>query len=408
MKSILFSLAILTLVFFSFCSGDRTPLSQEPGPSSTLRLAESQITQAANRFGFRLLQKLEAQQRDSNIFLSPLSVSLALGMTLNGANGETARAIRSTLGFPELNNEEINRVYRDLVAQLAEADPKIDLRIANSLWYRPGLAVLPDFLQTCRDYYAALVKELDFNQPGAADSLNRWVKESTGGKIEKITDRINPAVVVILLNAIYYKGTWTYQFDPEKTTTAPFYLENGETVTVPMMKLRTEIAHLENELFRAVQLPYGKGRFRMVIFLPASGRTIGEVLQEFIPENWHQWMSRFRSDTLQVEMPRFKLKYQQKLNRPLAELGMGLAFTPGADFSRLVQGGGIWIDEVRHKTFLEVNEEGSEAGAVTMVTFVRSAGGTRVFRVDHPFLLAIYEADTSAILFLGKVMNPLP
>ncbi len=405
MKIFITAVLMVNVLLFSLCSENRTPLQQEEAASEIAPVQQA-LTQSVNRFGFRLLQELEREQPDSNIFISPLSVSLALGMTLNGSAGETADAIRATLGFADLSREEVNRVYRQLVRRVLEADPEVDLRIANSIWYRLGLAVLDDFLRVCRDNYAARASGLDFSRPSAVDTLNRWVKNNTNGKITRILDRIDPRMVLILLNAVYFKGTWAYQFKKEKTAEAPFHRPDGSTVSVPMMKQRGEFAYLKTARFRAVQLPYGNGRFRMLILLPEAGHTPGEILGELTPENWQQWLGQFHPDTVQVEMPRFKLKYERKLNQALSELGMGVAFRPGADFSRMVRGGGIWIDEVRHKTFLEVNEEGTEAAAVTIVTFTRSLNHTTVFRVDRPFLFLIYEEETSAILFVGKVVNP--
>ncbi len=247
---------------------------------------------------------------------------------------------------------------------------------------------------------------MDFNDPGSKDVINSWVDEKTHGRIDEIVKEINPESFMFLINAIYFKGVWKYEFAKKDTKSAPFYLENGTSVDVEMMHRKVDANRLSNNLFTSVELPYGEGNWRMFLFLPESGKTLKEVEDQLNPENWNLWMTQYSEvKELELFMPRFKFAYEESLKNSLAAMGMDVAFTDQADFSGILQDGGLMISDVKHKTFVEVNEEGTEAAAVTSVEIVLTSIGEYI-NLNKPFLFAIAEKSSGALLFLGKLMNP--
>lgn len=401
-------LILLTIVLAGGCNLPGDTVDDELNVSEkTARLIE-----AENQFGFELYQNVFASETGyENIMVSPLSVSLALAMTYNGANGETKTAMEKTLKVYGLTPEDINNSYRDLVHALKSLDPKVLLEIANAIFYRDDFQVENEFVSINKNYYDAEVSALDFeNEQQSLETINRWVAEKTHDKIESIIDRISRNHVMFLLNAIYFKGTWQKEFNEESTKTLPFYLENGENIQTEMMQRLDTLPFASNELFSAIELNYGKGNYNMYVFLPENGRTLEELVNKLDEENWETWMESFQeTQNVDIKFPRFKYEYEIMLNDVLTEMGMGVAFTGGADFTGINRGGSLNIDYVKHKSFIEVNEEGTEAAAVTVVAIERtSVGGPQKvpFVVNRPFMYVITEKSTGAILFLGTVKNP--
>ncbi|PIP11582.1 MAG: proteinase inhibitor I4 serpin, partial [bacterium (Candidatus Stahlbacteria) CG23_combo_of_CG06-09_8_20_14_all_40_9] len=279
-----------------------------------------------------------------------------------------------------------------------------------SIWYRQEFSFEEEFINLCKTYFNALVRGLDFNDPNAADTINGWVEENTNGRIKEIVDKpIDPWIVMFLINAIYFKGTWTYEFDEELTKDDWFYLPDGSRKPCKMMEQRSEYNYFSNPDFQAVDLPYGDGDFSMTVFLPHPQKNIDSLIAEFNEENWDNWINSFSKDSGDIYIPKFTLEYGIKLNDVLKALGMGIAFDPyQADFTKMYKPGGIWIGEVKHKTFVEVNEEGTEAAAVTSVEIELGTGGPSGFymRVDRPFVFVIRENKSQAILFMGKIVEP--
>jgi len=379
-----------------------------------LTAEEIQLAASADRFGLKLFREVVRQEVDKNIFISPLSVSMALGMTANGAAGSTLDSMRATLELADLTEAESNAAYQSLIELLTEADPKVRFDIANSIWYRDIWTFNADFLGRCQDYFDAVVRGLDFSDPAAADTINTWVDENTQGKIEEIVVKpIDPDIVMFLINAIYFKGTWTYEFDPENTRDDVFNLLDGSQAGCRMMEQRSEYPYLSTDQFQMVDLPYGDGLFTMTIFLPRTNVHVDSLIAQFTPENWQLWISSLAPDSGDIQLPKFTLEYELKMNAVLKALGMGIAFGEGAvDFSRLIDPAGlIWIGKVKHKTFVQVDEEGTEAAAATVVTMVLSAGGGHstgfVMRVDRPFVFVIRERTSGALLFMGKIVEPV-
>jgi serine protease inhibitor len=252
------------------------------------------------------------------------------------------------------------------------------------------------------------VTGLNFDDPAAADIINAWVKENTNGKITEIVDApIDPLTVMFLINAIYFKGTWTYQFDEDETKDDWFRLPDGTKKPCKMMEQRGFYKYFESEDFQAVDLPYGDGDFSMTIFLPYWNINIDSLIAKFDQENLNYWLSCFSSDSGDIYIPKFTLEYELKLNEALKALGMGIAFTSAADFSKMYENVTVWIDQVKHKTFVEVNEEGTEAAAATVVEITYGPGPPGFWmRVDHPFIFVIRENKSQTILFMGKIVEP--
>jgi len=340
--------------------------------------------------------------------VSPVSIALALAMTYNGAAGDTKTAMEQTLGLNGLNIEDINQSYQNLIHGLVTLDPGVLLTIANSIWYRDDFEVLQSFIDINQQYYNAQVTPLDFNNPVSVEVINNWVDENTNHKIPEILSEINPETVMFLINAIYFKGSWTALFDPAQTSDSPFYMEDGTELTIPTMKQKNLFGYFENELFKALKLPYGNEKFSMMVFLPASPHNVNDIIAELNPSNWNDWSGSFTiTDSVNLYLPKFKFSYEITLNDVLKTLGMSIAFTSQADFTGINPAGNLLISNVKHKSFVEVNEEGTEASAATIVEMVVTSAPQEInFHANRPFLFIITEKTTNAIVFIGKVAKP--
>jgi serine protease inhibitor len=408
-KIIAIFLVMAICLLYLQCSKSTEPKSDNPPQTTPIDLTEAEkcVIESSNLFGFKLFQQIAAdEEQNNNIFISPMSVSFALGMTWNGAGGETREAMASTLEMSDLTDQEINESYRNIMANLTQLDPEVIFKIANSIWYRIGKGIQPDFIEICQTYFDALVKEVNFQAPGTADSINNWVDVNTNGKIKEIIKPPIPVeVAMILMNAIYFKGTWTHLFDTADTHDDMFYLPDGSTTDCRMMNLEDTLWYFRNDLFQAVDLPYGDESFSMTILLPNYPATADDIIGELTAENWAVWMESFSRIEMPIHLPKFKFEYEKSLKDILISMGMGIAFLPIADFSNMFIDGIGWIDKVKHKTFVQVDEEGTEAAAVTIVIMIDSA--LPGMYINHPFLFVIHERDTGAILFMGKIADPI-
>ncbi|MCH8838551.1 MAG: serpin family protein, partial [Candidatus Marinimicrobia bacterium] len=354
------------------------------------------------------------QEPDQNIFISPLSVSMALGMTANGAAGATLDSMRATLELTGLTEEESNAAYQSLIALLTQADPQVRMEIANSLWPRQGWTFEEDFIQRCEDYFAADIRSLDFADPASVDVINAWIEENTNGLIREMLDTIPAEAVLYLINALYFKGTWTYEFDPAETVDDQFNLLDGSQVSIRMMRQEADLLYLANEQFQAVDLPYGDGLFSMTVLLPQPGISVDSIISELTPEYWSTWIGSLDTTAIHLQMPKFKLGYKVEMNDILSNMGMAVAFSPAeADFTRMIPRArlghaNLFISRVLHQTFVQVDEEGTEAAAATIVEIGRvSMPATIAFRIDRPFIFVIRERTSGAMLFMGKIVEPL-
>jgi serpin B len=370
-----------------------------------LSAAERAVLEASNRFAFRLAGELLPVGPGENLFFSPLSASMALGMTLNGAGGATFDQMREVLGFEGLGQSAINEGYRDLIELLVGLDPSVRFEIGNSIWQELGFPVEPDFLDRVEDHFGAEVEEVDFGDASTLERINGWVDEATEGTIEQIFSALPVNVVMVLLNAIYFKGDWTVPFDEDFTSIGDFHRSDGSTVPTDLMMRDDTVAYVATERFQAVDLPYGGGAFSMTVILPAEGVSPEELVQELDEDAWQGWLGGLFTTRVALTLPSFELEWEAKLNEALETLGMVDAFDPGrADFTRLTPGGGVWIDLVKQKAFVRVDEKGTEASAATAVVIVQSAPPS--VRVDRPFLFVVRERLSGTILFMGIVNDP--
>ncbi|GAB4373910.1 MAG: serpin family protein [Calditrichia bacterium] len=405
------STTLVVAILFLFCGRVNAPLSEPVSPQKiSLTKSEQELISADNRFGLKLFRKIVESEREQNIFISPLSISLALGMTLNGAVGQTRTDIEATLELQGLTPEQINRSYQRLIQALQNLDPRVILRIANSIWYRNNLSFKQEFIELNRSYFQAMVQALDFSDPQSVGKINDWVNQSTQGKIPMIIEKINPLDIMYIINAIYFKGTWQYEFNPNLTRADKFILVDGSKQDCQMMQIAGDFPYLQDGDLQAIDLPYGDGNFRMTIILPQAGTDPDSFIAQLDPERFNALVGSMKKQHGTLQMPKFKKRYGLSLNNLLKALGMGIAFDPGqADFRGMYEGTEkAYISEVIHKTFVEVNEEGTEAAAVTGVVIGITSVNERNFfmRVDRPFIYFIRENQTQAILFIGKLGNP--
>ena len=398
-------------------SSNNSALAESQTPKSELPVSDksasidTKLVSANTKFGFNLFSQLLVKDNNKNIFVSPSSIALALAMTYNGADGSTKEVMAKALELQGLNLQQVNSNYAELKTSLENPDPEVTLNIANSLWADQDVNLKPDFIQNNQEFYQAKVTNLNFADSDTPNKINSWVKENTQGKIENIIDKIDPNQVLFLLNAIYFKGSWKQEFDQEKTAQLPFYLSSGEEKQHPMMSQSGDYKYYESEDFQAVSLPYGEnGRVSFYVFLPKQNSDLNSFYESLNAANWEKWMSKFALRNGSLRLPRFKMDYEATLNDALSALGMEEAFTNSANFSQM--GNNLKISQVKHKTFVEVNEEGTEAAATTSVGIELTSAqipSQKPFRmiVDRPFFCAIRDNQTGTVLFMGSIVEPL-
>ena len=385
-----------------------------PAPVVAAPASVAEVIAANNAFGLRLYKTIAAAEGSKNLFLSPASIAMALAMTYNGAQAETKLAMAATLGLSGYDVDDVNRANRTLLAAWDGADPAVKLALANSLWAKHDLTFKETFLQRNRTFYQARVEPIEFMAPSACKTINAWVSEKTMGKIDNLIKQedLTADTILILINAIYFKGIWKEQFDPKLTKERAFNLAPDATKNWPMMARDSSFEYLQTLEFQAVRLPYGGGRMHMLVLLPAATSSLKALQAALTPERWRAWAAQFHSAEGVVVLPKFKLEYETMLNTPLCALGMAIAFDrQHADFKAMADlRERICIDKVRHKAFVEVNEEGTEAAAATSVGMMRTTAAMPMGKfhmvVDRPFLFAICDRETEAILFLGSVVEP--
>lgn len=367
------------------------------------------IADANNILGMKMLKDLSASE-EGNIFVSPTSLYMALAMVYNGADGVTKNEIAKVLEAEGLAPEEMNKANASLVTKLASDSEDIELNIANSIWVKEGYTFRESFTESSQDYYNAKIETIDVTDPASADSINDWVSDATNGKIEEMVPKPLPGnLVAVLLNAIYFNGAWQFPFAEEATQELPFHLSDGSTAQVPLMTLQEELSYLETENFQAVSLPYGEGEMNMHVFLPAENSSLDEFKEAMNEKEWTDWLTQFEMKRGTVRVPKFELEYEVILNDTLKELGMETAFN-SVDLSKMFEtSGGLFISEVKQKSFINVSEEGTEAAAATSVAVEESEPAEPPFEltVNRPFFFAITDEETGVILFMGSIENPV-
>ncbi|UGU17550.1 serpin family protein [Sinomicrobium kalidii] len=413
MKKLSLSGIIWSFLFFCMAC-DHDPSSSPEGPKGELprelTASEIKLVEADHAFSYDIFRRTVAYDTEKdNLMISPLSISTALAMTLNGANGETYESIRQTLRLQGMSQEEINEAFRSLIKLLISADPKVRIQIANSIWYREGIPVKEGFIQRLKEHYGAEVGELDFSDPASVTIINNWVEQNTEGLIKTIIEKIPGDMAMYLINALYFKGEWLYKFDKKDTRKADFFPESGEQIQVDMMSREGKFATYSGEDARLIELPYGDSLYTMSILMPGDPKMPIDrfISEEVTKTNLDAWRSNLHViGNTQLKLPKFELKYELTYNNILKAMGMDIAFEEGmADFTGIATTPPLFIDNVKHKTHIRVDEEGTEAAAVTSVGIGITSAPLPI-SVNRPFVFIVYEQTSGTNLFMGKVKRP--
>lgn len=368
---------------------------------NTKNLINSKLLNSNQKFAFKLFNQLNSEE---NLLISPTSITIALSLLYNGADGVTKQEMAETLAIQGITLDEVNQSYRDL-QELLTNNNDIELSIANSLWIRKDFPLKQTFIDNNKNFFQSEVSTLEFKHPETTQIINSWVNKATKGKISEIVDSIKPDDVLFLINAIYFNSNWQKQFDNKLTTKQPFYIEKNKTIDYPLMSQRGNFRYYENKNFQLINLPYGKvGDMSMYVLLPQKDVHLSTITNGLNEQIWQQWLSNLSDKEGLIALPKFTLQYQAELNDTLSNLGMKSAFN-NADFSNLTEES-IVISEVKHKTFINVDEKGTEAAAVTSIGIrATSIPINSPFQmiVNRPFLYVIQENKTGTILFMGTI-----
>lgn len=420
-KTLTLGLTTLASLVIGCSAWQASPIPRNPGVnpkpiSAPSMISNSEadpvkpITIAQQQFGFALLAALQRENPDQNLLISPISVAMALTMAYNGAATDTQTAMAAVLGLQGLRLEQVNRANQALLGHLANLDPSLELAMANSLWLNQNLPVHWEFVDQVRLIYGAEVANLDFADPDAVRQINQWVSRQTRDRIPTILDTIPPQQLLFLLNAVYFKGAWTRPFNPDLTRDRPFTLTDGTVLNLPTMEQRGDYLYLETNALQVVSLPYGNQSLSLDIILPAPTGNLEQMIPHLTVDTWEAWSQELRSRPGRIQLPHFEMTYEANLIPALESLGMGIAFSDQADFSGLTSLQAA-INQVRHKTYLEVTEKGTEAAAATSVGItVTSApmAAEQPFEmvIDRPFAMVLRDRQSGTLLFLGIVRDP--
>ncbi|MCE7067579.1 serpin family protein [Dyadobacter sp. CY326] len=366
----------------------------------------SRISEGTNDFAFKFLHTLQkTQPANENMFVSPLSLHMALGMLLNGAEEGTADEIRKALEMEGVSIDDLNNAYKTLINDLPVADSKVTLGLANSIWYKSGFDVKPDFQTVLKNSFNAQATGLPFDNAAKA-KINQWASDKTNGKIQQVIEEIKPDHVMFLLNALYFKGDWKHQFDAKKTVDETFRLQNGSEKPVKMMFAKSSFKTFSAEAYSMVRLPYANGQFNMTLLVPKGQNTVDEMLSSLNPDDWER-LGNAPETSIEVGLPRFTLKYSAQLKETLKKMFIQKAFTSEAELGKINEKADLFVDFVKQDTYLGIDEKGTEAAAVTSIGVgVTSAGPNNRIVCDRPFALIISENTSNTILFMGRINNP--
>ena len=408
-KSIIFCvIAGMALATTSCGKNDETDV--QPASSIELTVKQAEKASGDNAFALRLFQQIAQQDEGENAFISPLSVAMAMGMLYNGTSGEARTEMAQAFGMADFTDDEINGYYQKMSKALLGIDPLTTLLIANSIWYERNYPVKKTFFDVNNKYYDAEIQGLDFRASSAVGTINNWCDKNTKGKIKEIIDEIPDNAVMYLINAVYFKSKWQFQFDKKNSNTAKFTLQSGAQTDVMMMEQTADLSYYANEKLRCVEMPYGNQAFSMVAILPAEGKDLDSVIESLDGELWQQIIIGLRTANVHLRLPRFKQECEFRLNDPIADLGIKTIFKRPCDcLYGIADDPRLYVSEIKHKTFVEVNEEGTEAAAVTSVGFEVTSIGPPApvpFYVDRPFIYLIKEKSTGVILFIGRMDHP--
>ena len=407
LKPVLVASLAFSLILVS-CEKASDKLPDQPVPID-LTLKQVSLIESGNSFAFDIFREVLKSTSDSkNVIISPLSISCALSMTLNGANTTTRDSMIKALRLKNISIDELNQSYKDLTAALLSIDKRVLMSIANSVWIEKNFVAKKPFTDILTGFYSAASKSFDINDAGVPAQINSWIGTKTNGLIKDMVDKLNDNTVMLLINAIYFKGKWKIEFNKNSTTDRPFSRSDGSSINAPSMyQAETHLVYQGNG-FVLAEIPYGQGNFVLDILLP-DNISLTSVTPLLTDTGFKNMANNLTERKVNLYLPRFKYSYKKTLKDVLSLMGMGIAFTDKADFSN-ISDLNLLINEVTHQAFIETNEEGTEAAAATVVDIgVTSAGPDTpiLINVNHPFIYFIRETTTSSILFMGKVADPL-
>ncbi len=399
MRKIILSLGLTAMIFtMSNC--------EQSNPEVKSINISSDFASKTSNFAFDFWKKLQENETlDNNYFISPLSLHIALGMLLNGADTETKTEIQKVLGLENQSMEEINKTYSELIENLPKVDPKVVNTIANSIWQDKNFASEKDFIDNLTNNFNARLYTEDFANPATVNKINQWASDNTNAKIKKILEQIEPSQVMFLINALYFKGDWTKEFKTENTQKAEFF-GTKNTKVVDMMNQTSEFKYADLADYQLVELPYGSEKYTMNIVLPKN-TSIENVVKNFNAPAWQTAQNSLSKRKVVVGLPKFKIEYSKKLNGILQQLGMVKAFSDQADLSKIAKPAGkLKVGFVKQDTFVAVDEKGTEAAAVTTIGIeVTSLPVYPEIICNKPFAFLITEKTSNTIMFIGKVSN---
>ena len=412
MKTSFVSLAVFFAMALTFSACEKVPVNDEPeeNPYQPIELTtkSAEFVEKGNSFAFEFLDRIDAAAT-GDFIVSPLSMQFLLGMILDGAKGETAAEIASVLGYGAGEVDAVNEFCLSMLKQLPELDKKTTLSIANALVVNQDYRLNDSYIEETGKFYEAEVTNMDFGaSEESASKINQWASDHTQGMVTKIIEKTSKDILAYLLNALYFKGTWVTKFDASMTDKAAFTLEDGKTSEVMMMNQVARLPYLDAQAFQAVQMPYGNGAFSMTVLLPKSGKKVSDVTAALKATPWKTLMGSMGSAEVNLWFPKYETKFGIKLNDILIAMGMPLSFDEmRADFSKMSPDA-MCLSFVRQDAAIKVDEEGTEAAAVSSSgVFVTDAGQSSqvLFRADHPFIYVISEAGSGAVLFAGRFGN---
>lgn len=394
------------LAVFPSCKKNNEALPAEP---VNIDLTADQITlvKSGNDFAFDIFRKV-SESAESNVIISPLSISVALSMAVNGANSETRSAMLNALRTGSETPESINKAYQELTKALLNVDKRVLISLANSIWIEDDFPVKKNFKDILTEYYSAEGRSFDINDSRVPGEVNNWIEDKTNGLIKNMLESLDPQTVMLLVNAIYFKGQWSSQFDKSLTAPADFHKTPGEVISVPMMNQENNYKIFRGSDFTLAELPYGQGNYVMDVILPDENKNLNEVIANISSESFDDYISNLHEEKVQLSFPKFKYGYKRELKNILSDMGMGIAFSERADFSN-ISDMAILMSFVLHQAFIETNEEGSEAAAATIIGFTDTSMPTdpMVLNLDRPFIYVIRETSTNSVLFMGRLNDPL-
>ena len=411
-KTLIISLSITTVVLI-VCTVILYFVYMNKGKKDPVDLADQKVTYlvSTGNFEIDLFRQSFLDSTKPNTVISPFSVKLAMSMATEGANGYTLEQLQDVLQVSIGSKDAFKALMEEI-----NSNEDITINIANSVWSRQGYQFKQTYIDLLTNYYQAEARELDFDEPSSKDVINAWVERKTEGKIKEIVDSIEKTHLMFLINAIYFNADWKEQFKEELTQIRPFTLVDGTQVNVESMYMSSELKYYENSDFQAVELPYGKeDRFVMRVYLPREEKEIKDLVSELRIDNLNDWDGKFDSKSVNLALPKFKIEYDMSLKDTLQKLGIKDAFLPSiADFGEMVpiSSKEIYIGDVKHKTYIDVSERGTEAAAVTSVEMeVTSMPSEKEKRyemvVDRPFLFTIEDTQNNLYLFIGTILNPI-